>query len=161
SHDYQSEAAIWGSRLWIEFHAASEPANPADVAYLVEQAYAAVHHAGDAPVALARIRDFEAHLRWSADHAYDDALARLGAARVLALSGRDLDNATGIASSMARLLAYRNRPGDLDAGWQLLVDTLRAATATGWSEVRLLREHSWFNAAFRVNAFLRGDLAVA
>jgi hypothetical protein len=64
---------------------------------------------------------------------------------------------------MAGVLADRNRPGDLDAGWQLLVDTLRAATATGMSEVQLLRDMAYFPlyAPFRVNAFLRGDLAVA
>jgi hypothetical protein len=51
----------------------------------------------------------------------------------------------------------------LDAGWQVLVDTLRAATATGLSEVKLrdTPHFWWFNAASRVNAFLRGDLTVA
>jgi hypothetical protein len=61
SHDYQSEAEIWGKRLWSEYHAAREPANPADVAYLIEQADAAVHHAGDNPVLLASIKYVEAH----------------------------------------------------------------------------------------------------
>ena len=161
SRDYQAEADIWGSRLWMEFHAAGEPANPADLAFLIKQAYAAVHHAGDDPVAIARIKDVEAHLRWSEDHVHDDALASLGAARGLALSGRDFANTLGIACSMAQLLADRNRPGDLDAGWQLLVDTVRALTATGSSEGELLRDHSWLKAQFRVYAFLRGDLAVA
>jgi tRNA A-37 threonylcarbamoyl transferase component Bud32 len=163
AHDYQSEADIWEKRLWSEYHAASEPANPADVASLIEQAYAAVHHAGDAPVVLARIKSVEAHLLWQAGHVHDDALAILATARPLALSGRFFVNAMQIASTMAELLADRDRPGDLDAGWQLLDDTLRAVTATGVSEVRLLRDiaDSQFNAAFRVNAFLRGDLAVA
>jgi hypothetical protein len=161
SHDYQSEAEIWDKRLWSEFHAASEPANPADVASLIEQAYAAVHHAGDGALRLGRIKKAEAFLRWSADHVHDDALASLGAARALALSGRDFVQAMGIASDMAAMLADRNRPGDLDAGWQLLVDTVRAVTATGLSEVNLLRDNSWINAQFRANAFLRGDLAVA
>jgi protocatechuate 3,4-dioxygenase beta subunit len=42
----------------------------------------------------------------------------------------------------------------------VLVDTLRAATATGLSEVTL-RDYPWFYGASRINAFLRGDLAVA
>jgi len=161
SHDYQSEADIWEKRLWSEYHAASEPANPENVASLIEQAYAAVHHAGDAPVALARIKRVDAYLQWSAGHVHDNALAILATARALALSGRDFAFAMAIATDMTWTLADRNRPGDLDAGWQLLVDTLRAVKATGLSEVKLLRENSWLDAPFRVNAFLRGDLAVA
>ena len=163
SHDYRSEAILWARRLWAEYHAASEPTNPEHVGYLIEQAYVAVHHAGDNPIARARIQWAEAFLRWSADHVRDDMLARLRTARSLALSGRDFVFATEIASTMARVLADRNRPGDLDAGWQLLVDTLSAATASGISEVKLrdLPDLPWFPAASRVNAFLRGDLAGA
>jgi hypothetical protein len=163
SHDYRLESELWERRLWSEYHAATEPANPEDVAHLIEHAYVAVHHAGDDPVKLARIKRLEALLRWSADHVYDDMLARLKAARTLALSGRDFESAMYSAGDTAGILADRNRPGDLDAGWQLLVDTLRAATATALSEARLRGTHHfwWFNAASRVNAFLRGDLAVA
>jgi hypothetical protein len=163
SHDYRSEATLWARRLWCEYHAASEPANPEHVGYLIEQAYVAVHHAGDNPLKLARIQWPEAYIRWSADHVHDDTLARLRTARTLAVSGRDFVFATEIASSMAGVLADRNRPGDLDAAWQLLVDTLGAATAGGISEVKLrdLPDLPWFPAASRVNAFLRGDLAVA
>ncbi|HEX3482960.1 MAG TPA: serine/threonine-protein kinase, partial [Kofleriaceae bacterium] len=163
SHDYRSEATLWARRLWCEYHAASEPANPEHVGYLIEQAYVAVHHAGDNPLARARIQWPEAYLRWSADHVHDDMLARLTTARTLALSGRDFVFATEIASTMAGVLADRNRPGDLDAGWQLLVDTLSAATASGLSEVKLhdMPDFQSFPAASRGNAFLRGDLAVA
>jgi hypothetical protein len=163
SHDYRSEAILWARRLWAEYHVASEPANPEHVGYLIEQAYVAVHHAGDNPVALEGIQWAEAHLRWAADHVYDDMLARLRTARPLALSGRDFGRATEIASSIAGVLAQRNRPGDLDAGWQMLVDTLRAATASGLSEVKVreLQGFRWFIEAFRVNAFLRSDLAGA
>jgi hypothetical protein len=163
SHDYRSEATLWARRLWCEYHAASEPANPEHVGYLIEQAYVAVHHAGDNPLKLARIQWPEAYIRWSADHVHDDTLARLRTARTLAVSGRDFVFATEIASSMAGVLADRNRPGDLGAAWQLLVDTLSAATAGGISEVKLrdLPDLPWFPAASRVNAFLRGDLAVA
>ena len=163
SHDYRSQASLWGRRLWGEYHAASEPANPEDVNYLIEQAYIAVHHAGDNPLRRERIAYVEAHLRWAADHVYDDMLARLSTARTLALSGRDFVEATEIASSIAGVLAQRNRPGDLDAGWQVLVDTLRTATANGLSEVKVhdVQSFRWFMEASRVNAFLRGDLAVA
>jgi len=161
SHDYQSEADIWEKRLWVEYHAASEPANPEDVTYLLEQAYAAVHHAGDAPASLARIKYVEAHLHGATGHGHDDALVTLATARGLALSGRDFVKAMAIAGTMTELLADRNRPGDLDAGWQLLADTSRAAPATGSSEARLLRGGAWLNGYFRLNAFLRGDLAAA
>ena len=55
------------------------------------------------------------------------------------------------------LFLKRSQPNVL-----LLVDTLRAATASGLSEVKLrdLQGLPWFIEAFRVNAFLRGDLAV-
>jgi hypothetical protein len=163
SHDYHLEADLWEKRLWSEYHAASEPANAADVAYLIEQAYAAVHNAGDDPVLLARIRYVGAHLQWSAGHVHDDMLASLGAARALALSGRDFRMAMVIAADTAHVLADRNRPGDLDAAWDLLGDTLRTATAGGTSEIKLLRDMGGFgfNAAFRGNAFFRGDLAIA
>ncbi|HMG55823.1 MAG TPA: protein kinase, partial [Kofleriaceae bacterium] len=153
SHDYQSETELWGKRLWSEYHAASEPANPANVASLIEQAHVAAHHAGDGALRLGRIKHAEAYLQWSAGHVHDDALAMLASARTLALSGRDFGTAMDIAASVAEFLADRNRQGDLDAGRQMLVDTLRAA-ATTW-------ESGWFKAAFRSNAFLRGDLAVA
>jgi predicted Ser/Thr protein kinase len=153
SHDYQSEAEIWEKRLWSEYRAASEPANPDGIASLIEQAHVAVHHAGDGPLWLGRIKHPEAYLRWSAGHVHDDALASLATARTLALSGRDFGKAMDIAAGMAEFLADRNRPGDLDAGRQMLVDTLHAA-ATTW-------ESGWFKVAFRKNAFLRGDLAVA
>ncbi|HMG21187.1 MAG TPA: carboxypeptidase-like regulatory domain-containing protein, partial [Kofleriaceae bacterium] len=110
-------------------------------------------HAGDNPLWLARIKQAEAYLQWSAGHVHDDALAMLASARTLALSGRDFGTAMDIAASVAEFLADRNRPGDLDAGRQMLVDTLRAAATTS--------ESGWFKAAFRSNAFLRGDLAVA
>jgi hypothetical protein len=153
SHDYQSEADIWEKRLWSEYHAASEPANPDGVASLIEQAHVAAHHAGNGALRLGRIQLAEAYLQWSAGHVHDDVLAILASARTLALSGRDFGKAMDIAAGMAAFLADRNRPGDLDAGRQMLVDTLRAA-ATTW-------ESGWFKEAFRINAFLRGDLAVA
>jgi hypothetical protein len=163
SHNYRSEAALWAARLWAEYHAASEPANPEHVGYLIEQAYVAVHHAGDNPLARARIKWPEAYLRWSPDHVHGEMLATLSTARTLALSGRDFAFATEITSTMAGVLADRNGPGDLDAGWQLLVDTLSAATVSGLAEVKLrdLPDLPWFPEASRVNAFLRGDLAVA
>ena len=161
SHDYRAEADLWERRLWSEYHAATEPTNPEHVGYLIEQAYVAVHHAGDGPVALMLIKYVDAYLHWRADHIDDDMLARLKAARTLALAGRDFAKATEIAAAESGVLADRNRPGDLDAGRQLLVDTLSAAKATGLSEVKLPGESSWLNAAFRNNAFLRGDLAVA
>jgi predicted Ser/Thr protein kinase len=161
SRDYHVEADLWEKRLWSEFHAASEPANPEDVADLIKQAYAAAHRAGDAPVVLASIKVVEAYLQWSVDHLHDNALEIFATARAIALSGRDFVKAIEIAGHMAWILAHRNRPGDLDAGWQLLVDTVRAATAAGWSEVKLLGENSWLVPPFRVNAFLRGDLAAA
>ena len=163
SHDYHQEADLWQKRLWVEYHLASQPANPDDVAALVEQAHDAVHNTGDDPVLLARIEWVEAHLQWSADHADDDMLASLGAARTLALSGRDVRIAMAIAGDMAYVLADRDRPGDLDAAWDLLVDTLRTATAGGRSEVKLLRDMGEFrfDADFRVNAVLRGDRAIA
>ena len=160
SHDYQFEADIWEDLLWCEYHAASEPASPADVAHLIEQAYAAVHRAGNPPVVLARVKFAEAHFQWSAGHV-DDALALLGTARAFALSGRDFVMTIDIAGTVSWMLASLNRPGDLDAGWQLLVDTLQAVRATGASEAKLLRDNSWLMAAFRFNAYLRGDLAVA
>jgi hypothetical protein len=162
SHDYRSEATLWARRLWCEYHAASEPANPEHVGYLIEQAYVAVRHAGDNPLARARIQWPEAFLRWSLDHVHDDMLARLTTARALALSGRDFAFAMEITSIMVGVLADRNRPGDLDAGRQLAVDTLSAA-ASGLSEVKLLDQADYrlLGAASRVNAFLRGDLAVA
>ena len=163
SHDYHQEADLWEKRLWVEYHLASQPGNPEDAAPLLEQAHDAVHNTGDDPVLLARIKLVEAHLQWSAGHVYDEMLASLGAARALALSGRDVRMAMVSAVDMAPVLADRNRPGDLDAAWDLLVDTLRTATASGLSEVKLLRDMGdfRFNAAFRVNAFLRGDLAIA
>jgi predicted Ser/Thr protein kinase len=153
SHDYRTEAEIWDKRLWSEYHAASEPANPDGVASLIEQAHVAAHHAGDSPLQLGRIKHAEAYLQWPAGHVHDDALAILASARSLALSGRDFGKAMDIAASIAEFLADRNRPGDLDAGRQMLVDTLRAA-ATTW-------ESGWFKWEFRGNAFLRGDLAAA
>jgi hypothetical protein len=162
SHDYRSEAALWASALWAEYHATTEPANPDHVGYLIEQAYVAVHHAGDNPLARARIQWPEAFLRWSSDHVHDDMLARLETARALALSGRDFVFAAEIASAASGVLADRNRPGDLDAAWQLLVDALRAATDAGLSEVELHdMDFRWLPVGFRLNAFLRGDLAVA
>jgi len=169
SHDYRAEADLWERRLWSEYHAATEPTNPEHVGYLIEQAYVAVHHAGDGPVALMLIKYVDAYLHWRADHIDDDMLARLKAARTLALAGRDFAKATEIAAAESGVLADRNRPGDLDAGWQLLGDALHVATANGWSEVKLreighfkgVGQQGWFNAASRFNAFLRGDLAAA
>jgi len=163
SHDYRSEARLWEFRLWSEHRAATEPANPEHIAHLIEQAHVAVHHAGDNPAALARIKTAEAYLQWSAGHVYEDMLASLTTARTLALSGGDFQHAMATAGSAAWILADRNRPGDLDAAWQLLVDTMRTVSAGGVSEVELLRDMADFryNASFRVNAFLRGDLAVA
>jgi serine/threonine-protein kinase len=163
SHDYRSEATLWARRLWCEYHAASEPANPEHVGYLIEQAYAAVQHAGDNPFARAHIKWPEAYLRWSADHVHDDMLARLRSTRSLALSGRDFAFAMEITSSMAGVLADRNRAGDLDEARQLIVDTQSAVMSSGLAEVKLLDlpDFRLLAAASRDNAFLRGDLAVA
>lgn len=154
SHHYRLEAKVSIARLFSELDAASEPADPDAFAHLLEHARAAVHDGGDDPVHVA-------YLEWAEGSGLkpsgqlDERVAKYGAARTLALSARDFQLAVWIACDMALVLATRNRAGDLDAAWEMLVDTERAATAARVPDDKLyvLKQR------FRIVALLRGDLA--
>jgi len=155
SHHYRLEANLSLARLFGELDAASDPADPDAFAHLLEQARAVVHNASDHPV-------YVAYLAWADGAAmdslwprFDDAITRLGAARTIALSVHDVRLAVRIACDMARMLATRDRAGDLDAAWEMLLDTERAATTARVPADRLTA----LQQRLQIIAMLRGDLA--
>jgi tetratricopeptide (TPR) repeat protein len=157
SHHYHLEADTWANGLLIgEIEAASDPADPSEVAELFAQARVAVHNAGDDPVYVARILEVEGFVAMSRGR-LDEAFATYDRARAIELAERDWGTATRCAVDAASVLITRNRPADLTGAWTLLIDAERATAS-----VRVPDDaRADLARALALVAALRGDLAAA
>jgi hypothetical protein len=153
SHLYQLEADTWDGLLQAERDVTTEPGTYGGRhAQMLEQAWVAVHNAGDDPVFAAYMTQAEADLDEARGHD-NDAIDKFDAARKQATSARDLPHAMRITEDEVIALLRRDNPDDGDRAWKLVVEMARVA-----DEGKLLpKKYAALSSAFWIVALLRGE----